>query len=96
MKVSDWVNTCHNLNKITGFVTDISADQVTICVTIPKNYGHIMVKREEAWLADDSIWMDDIPTMIDLSLMIRDKEWFQKWIKELSMWKSVEEVDLLF
>lgn len=96
MRVSDWVHTCHNMNKITGYITDLSYEQVTICVTIPRNYGNITVNRRDAWMADDTIWMDDIPAMIDLSLMTRDKEWFRHWMKELSMWKSVEEVDMLF
>lgn len=96
MKLSDWVHTCHNMNKITGYITDVTDEDITICVTIPHNYGTIIMNRNDVWLADETIWMDDIPTMIDLSLMIRDREWFQHWLKEMSLWKSIEEVDSLF
>ncbi|KKX52427.1 hypothetical protein [Brevibacillus borstelensis] len=96
MRVSDWVHTCHNMNKITGYITNIFHDRIDICVTIPRGYGNISVNRRDAWLADDTIWMDDIPAMIDLSLMIRDKEWFDHWMKEMSLWKSVQIADSLF
>lgn len=92
MKVSDWIHTNHNMKKITGFVIDINESRVAIYVTIPKNYGALVMNQNDVWLADESIWMDDIPTLIDLSLMIGDREWFEKWTKELSMWKEVEKV----
>lgn len=96
MKVSDWIHTCHNMNKITGFITEINGNEVIVFVTIPQGYGSITLKLADIWPADETIWMDDIPTMIDLSLKTRDKEWFQKWMKEMSLWKSVEEVDRMF
>lgn len=96
MEVSDWVHTCHDMNKITGFVTSIEGEEISVCVTIPANYGMICIDKKDVWLADDTIWLDDIPILIDLSLMIRDKEWFGKWRDELALWKSIDEVDTLF
>lgn len=93
MRLSDWVHTCHNMNKITGFVIGFADDQILINVTIPKDYGVIAVNQKDVLPADDTIWLDDIPSLIDLALMIRDREWFQKWVRELSMWMSVEELN---
>jgi len=92
MGIGDWVHTCHKMNKITGFVTNISSDSVTIHVTIPLNYGILTLPRADVWEGSDTIWMDDIPTLIDLSLMIRDEQWFKQWLHELSLWRPVNSV----
>lgn len=68
MKIGDWVKTYHNSNKITGFVTDLTDDIVTVFVTIPKNYGEIQVKKKDIWLADNVIGPDEVLMLIDLSL----------------------------
>jgi hypothetical protein len=92
MEIGNWVHTSHNMHKITGFVIGKGNSTIMIQVTIPRNYGSIMVPFEEAWLSDDCVWMDDIPFLIDLSLKIKDEEWFNKWTYELSLWKPVGDV----
>ncbi len=94
MKVNDWVNGSYNRQQITGFIMGIDKQHATVYVTTP-NYGPIVVPLDDIWEADSTIWPDDIPALIDLSLAIRDKEWFQKWVHELSLWKPVEEVGFL-
>jgi hypothetical protein len=96
LKVSDWVHAFDGAEKLTGFVVAFAPGRVVIQTTIPKNYGAVIVPTEDVMPADDTIWLDDIPALIDLALMIRDREWFQKWVHELSMWKSVEEINHLF
>jgi hypothetical protein len=59
LKVSNWVYTVHNTNKITGFITEINDKKATILVTIPINYGKIIVSK------------NIILTLIDLSLSIK-------------------------
>lgn len=92
MEVSDWVNTSHNMNKITGFITDTDETSITVFVTIPKNYGVLRIRKTDAWLAGNTVWYDDIPTMIDLALDLKDKEWFDYWTYELSLWTTPEKV----
>ncbi|MDY7222070.1 hypothetical protein [Halalkalibacterium halodurans] len=92
MRISDWAHTVHNRNKITGFVTRINGDEVTLQVTEPKGYGSIKIDKKEIIKSSEAIWLDDIPSLIDLSLAIKDQEWFNKWVSELRKWKRVEEV----
>lgn len=93
MRIGDWVHTCHDMNKITGFIIDKDSQDVTIQVTIPDGYGVIKMPQDEVWTADDTIWLDDIPALIDLSLQLRDREWFEKWLYELSLWKPIGELN---
>jgi uncharacterized protein YkvS len=92
VKVSDWVHTVHNQNKITGFITAINDNKVNVFVTIPKEYGEIEVLTNDIIESNNRVWMDDIPSIIDLSIQIRDKEWFEKWTNEMRKWKKVNEV----
>lgn len=92
MDISEWVHTCHNMNKITGFITEINNEQATIFVTIPKNYGEINVKLKDLIPGSTIIWLDDIPTLIDLSLVTQDKDWFIKWTNELRLWKPINTI----
>jgi hypothetical protein len=94
MRPSDWIYSVHNNNKITGFITHMDDLEVIVQVTIPSNYGTINLLVESVWLTDEHIWMDDIPTLIDLSLQIRDREWFEKWRHELSLWKPISEITI--
>jgi hypothetical protein len=89
LNIGEWVHTCHNMNKITGYIVGVNANEVTVFATIPKNYGEITLRKSEVWLADNTIWMDDIPALIDLSLTLKDKDWFEKWVNEMSLWKTV-------
>lgn len=96
MKLGDWIFTAHNGNKITGFITDFENGKASIHVTIPKNYGSVQMDISEIYLHNDPvIWMDDIPSLIDLSLQIKDEEWFRKWVHELSIWKPASELENL-
>lgn len=96
MKLGEWVFTVHEENKITGFVTKINDDQVDIFVTIPKGYGSITKPVSKVWDHNETvIWMDDIPALIDLSLQIKDEEWFRKWAHELSLWRPASKLENL-
>lgn len=91
IKVGDWVFTSHEGNKITGFVATMPTDRVDIIVTIPKGYEPITMPISDVWTHDNVVLSpDDIPTLIELSLMLNDEEWFRKWTYELSLWKPVE------
>lgn len=79
------------MNKITGFLLDVDEDKLTIQVTIPANYGTIVMDSKGVWSSDDTIWPDDIPVLIDLSLAMRDRNWFDKWRYELSLWRPVDQ-----
>ncbi|NWL87566.1 MULTISPECIES: hypothetical protein [unclassified Paenibacillus] len=98
MDLGDWIFTAHNGNKITGFITDMAGDWVDIFVTIPQRYGTITRPISEVWTHDDKdvvLSPDDIPALIDLSLQIKDEEWFRKWAHELSLWRPASELENL-
>lgn len=88
----DWVHACHNMNKVTGYVVGFHDDGVVVQTTIPKGYGVVVLPVSELIPGSEVIWMDDIPTLIDLSLQLRDREWFEKWRYEMSLWKPVGDV----
>lgn len=91
MDTGDWVFTTHEGNKITGFVTGIENEYVDILVTVPRDYGTISMPMAKVWNNNEIlISPDDIPSLIDLSLLFKDKEWFKHWVHELSLWKPVE------
>lgn len=85
MKVSDWIHAYHSVGEITGFITEMSSDMLTVFVTIPSGIGEIQIKRASAWLAEKHIQMQDIPSLLDLSLLTKDKEWFEELRTDLSM-----------
>ncbi|WCK56326.1 hypothetical protein PP175_10645 [Aneurinibacillus sp. Ricciae_BoGa-3] len=92
MKVSDWVYTVHNKNKITGFITEINNKKATIFVTIPINYGEIIVSKNIILKSSILLHLDDLPTLIDLSLSIKDKAWFNKLVNERKLWNRPEKI----
>ncbi|WP_068786630.1 hypothetical protein [Paenibacillus phocaensis] len=91
MIVGDWAFALHEGTKITGYVTGINSGQVDLFVTNPKGYGPVTMPVSEVGIhGAPVVWPDDIPAMIDLSLMIRDEDWFRHWMYELSLWKPIE------
>ncbi len=90
--VSDWVRTLHGMDKTTGFVVAANVDTVEVFVTIPEDYGYVTKKRSEVWLADDTMSPDDISSLIDVSLAIKDQALFQKLCDEMKLWRKAEEV----
>lgn len=90
MNVGDWVHLPHNGEKTTGFILGVSGLEIEIQVTIPNN-KIIKVPKDILILGSSTIWMDDIPVLIDLALLIRDEEWFRHWVYEMSLWRPIEE-----
>jgi hypothetical protein len=88
MNVGDWVHTMHGNNKITGFITNFEDKMVIIFVTIPKDYGVIMVNKNFTLKPNLLIHPKDLPSLIDLSLDIKDREWFITLVRELKLWNT--------
>ncbi|MNC46575.1 hypothetical protein D3C75_955990 [compost metagenome] len=88
MNVGDWVFAVHEGNKITGFLAGICDELASVFVTIPQGYGMITMPLKELGSHNEPVvWLDDIPALIDLSLDVRDREWFNQWVYELLLWK---------
>lgn len=68
MQVSDWVHTNHNMNKITGFIESIEGQSITIFVTIPSNYGTIVMNNADICMGDDlyTPFMQSLCTLVRL------------------------------
>lgn len=90
MNIGDWVHFLHQGQKHTGFILEAAEHESEVQITIPKDCGIVKVATIELIPGDSVIWMDDIPVMIDLSLKIRDEQWFIHWVHELSLWKPIE------
>jgi hypothetical protein len=86
--VADWVHTIHDKHKITGFITEVSDKKATIFVTIPKNYGVIIVNKTIILKPNLLIHPKDLPTLIDLSLSTNDRAWFYSLVRELKLWNT--------
>ncbi|WCK56658.1 IDEAL domain-containing protein [Aneurinibacillus sp. Ricciae_BoGa-3] len=88
MKVGDWVHTIHEKHKITGFITETNDKMVRIFVTIPKNYGVLVVNRNLILKPSLLIHPKDLPSLIDFSLDTNDREWFYRLVRELKLWNT--------
>lgn len=95
MNIGDWVHTVCNQEKITGFITEFNTiDIVTILVTGLNNNGeYLKCKRNELIESNKIIHPDDLASLLDVSLFLHEKEWFEDWYEEKEKWKPV--VDFL-
>lgn len=93
MKPGEWVCGVYKGQKYKVFLLADNGDHKLIHSTIPAYFGIINVPEDDVWTDEEvMISPDDIPTLIEMSLAFRDKEWFMKWSHELSLWKPVNEV----
>lgn len=96
MNVGEWVSGVYKGHKYKGFLLADNGDHKLIQSTIPAHFGIINVQGDDVWTDGEVIISpDDIPTLIEVSLAIRDKEWFMKWTHELSLWRPVSEINML-
>ncbi|GIO59819.1 IDEAL domain-containing protein [Paenibacillus cineris] len=90
MTEGDWVFASYRGQKVTGFLLLMRESTVLVQATIPHDLGIIEVSTDRiSWNNNAVICMDDLPELIDLSLDWKDKEWFEKWTHELSLWKRL-------
>ncbi|WP_152397755.1 IDEAL domain-containing protein [Paenibacillus cellulositrophicus] len=90
MTEGDWVFASYRGQKVTGFLLLMRESTVLVQATIPNDLGIIEVSTDRvSWNNNAVICMDDLPELIDLSLDWKDKEWFEKWTNELSLWKRL-------
>lgn len=92
MDIGDWVHFPYNGEKITGFIIAKTEENIAVQVTIPTPDRVIEIPQTEVVMGSCTIWFDDIPTLIDLALATKDKQWFEKWIQEFSLWKPIQTV----
>ncbi|MEV2910639.1 hypothetical protein ABNF65_19000 [Paenibacillus larvae] len=96
MHVGDWVSLAYKGEITRGFILRISESEVKIQATTtlhgPRVLEVITVPKEDIWPIEYILSPEDIPDMIELALMTKDKEWFQFLVHELGLWRPVGEV----
>lgn len=88
IQVGDWVHAIHLRTKVTGYVVDLYASCIEVYVTLPARYGEkhgnfglMTFDKYSVLKADEAPYPDDLHDLIDLTLQLRDKEWFNKAIQ---------------
>ena len=91
LRVSDWVHVSHDGVRITGFIVEIWEAVVKIRITDPKNRGNVlMVKKSDIQEAKHALHSQDIRSLIDLALELKDEEWFNQLVRELRKRNELE------
>ncbi|AQZ48376.1 hypothetical protein ERICIV_02233 [Paenibacillus larvae subsp. larvae] len=96
MHVGDWVSLAYKGEITRGFILRKSESEVKIQVTSTLHGARaseiITVPEGDTWPIEYILSPEDIPDMIELALMTKDKEWFQFLVHELGLWRPVGEV----
>ena len=102
--IGDWVHMYRkNLGHIklvdpmvTGFITAIGKDRMTVMITSPaldRNNGvyfALVVKTSEVFHTSHNIHPDDLPTLIEFALDIKDKEAFDLYTDLKKIYEDME------
>jgi len=93
MKEGDWVSLgLFSEGELVGFITTIKWDYFTICATKPyKRKKDLKVDMDYPFNMYNDIIMDDafFESIIDISLLLKDKEWFMELTEDYALWKSL-------
>lgn len=88
IEVGEWVQANHLKTKVTGYVVEIYGSCIEVYVTLPKNYGQrhgtfglMTFDKYNVAKADEAPSPDDRHDLIDLTLQLRDREWFNNAIR---------------
>ncbi|MNC01396.1 IDEAL domain protein [compost metagenome] len=94
MEIGDWIwGLTDKKEKVTGFVVEELKHSYKVCGTLYQDNRIVRVRKSEARKHNKVILsIDDLPTLIDLALHLRDEKWFYELTEELNRWKPVENI----
>lgn len=99
MQIGEWVHFGYNKSFVSGFITDTKVDTVRVKTVYYMDSISIVYRNDDVetslsvcCVQSKCIHPDDLPILIDLSLQMNDKEWFNELMYELSLWRSPSEV----
>lgn len=92
-KTGEWVNGIIGMRNMRGFLLEIGETQALMRVTDPDEDKDLSVMVEIRDLIPSSfvIHHEDIPSLIDLALSLKDEQWFNELTHELNLWKTANE-----
>lgn len=94
-EIGDWIYSVHEYEKVQGFVLEEVQGRrwVMVRVTTPPHMGVVAIPRRLAYKNNEICrGPDELLSLIDLALDLRDREWFEDLTHELSTWKAAENI----
>jgi hypothetical protein len=79
-KIGDWVSFCstEDAKVLTGYTVNVSVLTRTVLVRVPATRRDYNIPMEDVSLEEPALEPEDIRTLIDLALDLRDEDWFRE------------------